>query len=555
MQVFLALFLVILSNLYHSSIIFMLKTFYVIVREALMKQILWVIHALLSILLFIPIAVWILLDSSSVNALIKDFEKDLRSLTHLPIQFKGKIHIHLWPLPYLHIPHITIQQNLEHQVLNWSIDDLRFKIKLYPLFHKKIIFHQIESQHLSINSNTNFPLVQRISDRQTSKSFTSLKTLNPQNFDVEKLIIHDGKFSTSHSGYLSEVSSIELVARQIKLNQPFEIQISSFIHYQLPQSPPSKTKLSYQGTVNLGQHEIRTFAELLEHARLDGVLQLQEIAYHDFMIQEIKTHLMSQDHNLVLNPLNIKLLEGLSTGDARFELNKNQIFFNQLGHQIHINIPTSSDGFDMGRIFNLSGHLNYDLHGQINLNGQDLFNSITGHGHLMIIDGNLHHFDLKKIIRLAQVKIHRLLTPGDQDQSPETPIFNNPEIYWGNTHFNELSMNISLEQGDVRSHEFKFENEDIKIQGQGVYNISSRQLNSKINVSFDTGDQQLNQIEAMLSQGFTLSIFGETGHLHIRPDLSIIMPYLKNLIINRSLNSPLEQIQNEFSNFFNPNPS
>ncbi len=469
-------------------------------------------------------------------------QKQLSNLTHQKSTFDGAVTWRLFPRPGLHITNVHIG-DLEKTdaVYSLLVENLLFNVQIMPLFQGQLIFDQVELDGFKLHINLDgTPFEPTQTKQRSSKKPRS----HPSRIALKSLLLTNGQILVTH--HTTEHATFDHVRLEAWFPQtkhdPVPIQLKAMLTDDNP-IVPLQTELSYKGIIRLTPNNEKTSDSLINNLELDGQLLLQNIVLKHYELTKANTHLVFSHNALKLNPLTLSLYNGESIGQLSYQIDTQELDFNQTGTSLTAEpVFQSLFGDKLPRV---KGALDFSIHTLAHLNEPSWLKKSQLNGSVTLRNGTLSYIDLKAMTHAATQTLRNLASQ-NLNVIQETLAHLKPwniNDYSGNTPFDLINLQYKTNNDGFLLYSLLLETKKIHLKGQGDLNFETNDINARLSAKISSYDPTMLAIQQLLPQGFPLKVSGTIDNLAIHVDHSIIRKLLSNGLLSTPLTTPIKLIQ------------
>ena len=502
---------------------------------------------LLTLIIITTIIIWVLTKAIQPELIKNYVSSQLSALTHQNSKVEGDISWHLFPLPGLKITKIQI--GTENSPANYSLtlDSLRFNLKITPLLRGKLVFNEINVDGFKININPDAPsIAMKIQDIIHSND---AKTNIAEQFAIERFLLSNGKIVINQNQKKITLSNLQVGAEQFNLNKAlFPIQFKTDLSIITANEKLLKTHINFKGSTSISAELFNNPLIALQNTSIEGQLFLQNLKFKQLKINTISAQIKTRPGLLSLNPLALKLYNGESVGDLKYEFVTTKLIVNQTA----TNLDSSTLIYDLLNKNLLKGTMDFSIHAQANLQTTNWQENTTGKGSLTIKEGVIEAINLNKIIDDVSSKINLMIADKkvSVDGLLQLAQLNNPEFFKGITNFKLLTLQYRLQNAQLESHSLVLQTDRLQLQGDGRVDLKNQGLSGQLIAKIILTDSNLAKIQQLLGGGFPFLLKGTLTEPLVLPDLQKINPLLTNNWLADTLAKPVEKIKETLQTIF-----
>src|SRR3990167_9010397 len=509
-----------------------------------MKTLRIFLEILLTFILLLLFAAWYFLSPIQLDKLLATISQEISSLTLLPVATSGKLELKLFPLPSLHLPHIEVGQR-DITAYFIQLDDINLKLRLKPLFKKKLIFKLVQAKQFAIQVN-------KASTAHTSSISPisiNIAAINKADLLIEKVIFNKGSVEIALSPNILRAENLELLAENVTVVDDFPLALKGFLSYGDSKNTPIAAEIYFKGETNLPDNMFTDKALSLNDLKFYGLLEANSIKFKQFNVDKLVAKVNANGGDVLFKPMAMNLYEGNAAGYLHIDTATGKFYLNQ-------NAVNLNSKLFFAKYFpklNIVGPLDFALQAQFNLAEANIPQSLTGNGSLLLKNGSINDFNLHVVLELIRKKIDQLLKIIKDSSNAELGADNitiNPNAYKGQSKFSLFGLRFAIQHQDVVVNSFIFNAEELQLTGMGRYNLASDEIYANLQAKFDTGDQDVNDISRMLGGAFPVKVTGSVKDPDISPDLEKITPYLQQLVVKKVIQAPTDAVQQQIFQFF-----
>jgi AsmA protein len=516
-----------------------------------MKLLKIIFIVLLSLILILGISLWLATKFIKPGWVKPYINKQLTAITGQHSQIKGAIKWDIFPSPGIQVQDIQIGEQPGKDNLYLYIDKLLLKLELKPLIQRQIIFKNIKINGFKAQINANAP------SKTPQKSTTKVEPAQPKQpiekkpanfeFAIDNFALNNGEVIFSNKEQTITLSDMSASLNQFKMdNQFFPIHFQSHINVRAP-GHKGKASLKYRGKTKINP-ALLLAENPAQHIHSEGQLQINDITYDTFTINNIATTLIIKDSLVSLNPLTISLYDGKSVGNASYHLNTQQFNVNQTATNINV-----------GKLINqmvekhlIDGSLDFIMNSSGSLKGVDWQKSIRAKGNATIKDGKLFFLDVDQLIVDLTKQLKFLTNDNQVNMDIASQLANlNPESYQkGTTAFKLLSLNYDLFNNLQVRNSFILQTNHVALNGEGLIDINAMTINDQLILKIISDSKQLAELQSIFDNGIPLVMKGELAKPLVYPDLRQLTSIISKHLIKKTFNKPINQLKNELKGLF-----
>ncbi|RUR17302.1 AsmA family protein [Legionella sp. km535] len=492
--------------------------------------------AILFLLLFAFITLWILAKNIKPETIKQLVSKQITTLTHKKSQINGDIFWQVFPRPGLKFSQIQIGDEQTKENYSLSINSMLLNLQITPLLKGDFVFSEINVDGLKVHINQDTP---QSSQSQTAPVQNKQETASHQ-FAIQSLSVNHGQIVINKNGRATVFKNIQVGIEQFNTQKtPFPVQIKARLTEAAPFSI-AKASINFKGRLSLAPSFINELQSGIEHSSVEGQLSIQNILINQFAINKLNTTLKTHKSGLSFNPFTLSLYGGESIGDMDYRIASQQFSLNQTATNLDgKQLMTALVGHEA-----ISGNLDYSIHATIPLNKPG-FESISGKGAITLKDGEIYHINLNQMISNIKEQLDNLMK-GDPSKLPKKLSLSGwDKLGSGNTPFKLANIQYQIHNELITSESMLLQTDKLQVNGEGTINLSTRELNGKLKASLNSNstDSSMQKIQKALGGYFPFDVSGTLDQPTVLPDLKMINPLLSQLLIKTTLEHPLKHIE------------
>ncbi len=480
---------------------------------------------------------------------IKNYiNQELTQLTGEPSQIKGDIHWQIFPMPGIQVQTIEIGEKQKHPPLYLHLDKLNLKLKLTPLFKGNIVFNKIEISGLNATLDSNHtsesPQSSQPKDHPSSKDTSD--SSSHFNFAIDSFQIDNSNLQFIQGNSQINVTEIKAEVSELQLNdQYFPVKLKS----QANLSDSGHTlnlNLTYSGKIKLSKSFL-SHQDKPSQLSSEGLISITDIVYDTFKVDEISSNTKIENGTISLNPLNIRLYDGRSTGSAEYQFKKQSFEIKQTATDINAGAIFSSL---LGKQV-AEGTLDFTLNSSGSLKGNNWVKSIKASGNASIKDGKLLFVDVDKLVNDINIQFDKLLSSEKINLNMIGTLSDiNPSDYQqGITAFNLLNVGFKMTKNLFVKDTVAIQTKQINLSGEGYIDLDKMKIDNQIMLKVINPPKRLLELQSLFEDGIPLILSGDLQAPVLYPDVPQMTKIASQKLVHKALNKPINQLKDEFKNF------
>jgi AsmA protein len=414
------------------------------------------------------------------------------------------------------------------------LDHAKVAVQLWPLLHKQIAVGTIKLDGATIylvkneKGVGNWENLTAQTDQATTDVSTNSATSKPVDFGIANIDISNGHiiWSDLQSKQLIDLNQVELHSKNIKLQQPFPVQLQfnlndkkdnvqgtihvkgiltadsnrkiyKFQQLQIdsqlngPSLPNNHINLTAQGdfTTDLAQH--------LSH----GNLQAKTLQLGDFTANNLNVQFKSMPGQIALNPIQAQLYQGDYQGKVFILTRDKTLRFSSYTELNKVQMQPLLH--DLAKITYLQlsgvGNVRAKLDSQGNTSAA-IIKNMNGDGNFSLNNGVLHGINISYWIDAGQAVLRK--------QLPSLPAF--PQ----QTEFGTMTGTFAVNNGVLQNNDLILRGPNLRATGAGSANLNTQQINYQLNAQLLDRDTA-----AFKGSVIPIKITGSFSHPNVSPIL------------------------------------
>lgn len=501
----------------------------------IMKIVAKTLLGLLVLVIFTSTALWIVTKNIKSETIQRFVANQISVLTHKESHINGAISWQLLPRPALKIQKIQIGSNHNKEEYRASIDSLVFNLKFTPLLKGNLLFNELVVDGLQLEINP---------DEFKKSSVINNARPNPTNsiqkeFSIQKVNLTRSKIIINKNGGQTVLKNLQVGVEDFNLGKhSFPIQIKTKIN-TVNATPNLKANISFTGRVTLNPTIISDFYNGLQYSPLEGQLIAQNIVFNQIQIKKISSTVKATNENIKLNPLTLSLYNGEAIGSMNYQIKTRQLSLSQTGTNLNgQELLTALLGHKT-----ISGTMDYSLHALIPIDKITL-NTLVGNGYITLKEGTLFDVNMDELLNHLKITLNQFIEDKEQNLSP----LNKQQMSHGGTRFKLVNVHYQLNNEQISTDSLLIQTDKLQIKGQGLINLSTHALLSKLQIIINNGDVTMQKIQNLIGGYFPIAVSGTIDHPNVSPDLKAVNPLLKQLLITSTLQKPLKNLGKQLHN-------
>jgi AsmA protein len=493
-----------------------------------------------SLFFLLILILWIFTHTVSPDSLKLILNKQLAELTSQPTQIRGDISWQLFPKPGVKITQIQIGNAQRNTYYSAVLDSLFLNLQITPLIRGKLVFNELKVDGFKIHVNTSKEApFKKLEDALAVKPSEKF----PAKFAIDQLLLTRGSISFITSKRGLTLNNVQFGASQFNLHQGFfPVQMKGYL---LSTGPKVNlhTYITFKGRVRLTQQWL-TQGLAPDNSIVEGQVSFQDFQMNRFKIAKVNATSILKSNELVLNPLNLTLYHGKSVGDLTLHTSANKIVFNQIATGIN-SITFFKALFGETPI---TGTMDFSIHGSTVL-GSDWQDQLTGKGNITIKEGALNFIDLNGVLNNFSAKLRAFL----HQTNPLTHFklgnqLESSSPTKGRTPFQLISVEYQLNKNLLLNEFALLQTNTLQMKGEGIINLQNYVINHRGMIKKISGDKTLEVVQNLLQGSIPVQITGTLLNPLIQPDVQKIAPIAAELILNQSLEKPMQRFKSQLNN-------
>ncbi len=507
-----------------------------------MKWLKKTLTALLLVIIITVVAIWILTKSISPNAVKDVINKQLSALTTNKSHVNGEVHWQLFPRPGIKITQIVIVDDVSQADI--LIENLLLNLKIHSLVRGQLVFKEIEIDGMSINiKNPSIPA--HVIAKITAPHSTEQDKAMVQ-FDIGRFSLNHGQLSIIESQQKMTFKKLKINVKQLNLkNTYFPLEEKTTFSIS---SSGNKIQgvLDFDGNIRVPESPFTVPSITPPYTGIKGHLLMENFLYNQIKISKINAHVLTKKDMLILNPLNLSLYSGKSTGDLSYQFPTKKLFLNQKATGLNSE-PLFRHLFGKKLV---KGRLDMTIHGSTALSGNHWKNNLMGTGSLTIKEGILYFVDLQSLADDATKKMHSLPTQDESDLklALSKPLINPKVNLPGTTSFQLLNIKARLNDNKLISDALLFQTTTMELKGNAQLDLNNDDLQGSLSAKLLMADNIVGNIQQLLGGSFPLKLSGTVAKPEILPNDHQINPIMTRYILKSAIKQPVKQIKHQLYN-------
>ncbi|MCL9685598.1 AsmA family protein [Legionella maioricensis] len=501
-----------------------------------------IVLTLLSLLLLASVILWILAKNINPETIKKLVSNQITALTHKQSHIDGTISWQLFPRPGLKFNKIIIGDAKLNEEYSLAIDTLLLNLKITPLLRGKFVFSEVNIDGLNTQVNLHSAKPAKSSE-ETSKS-QSTKGSYGEQFAIERLLVSHGQVIINNNGHSTVFKNLQIGVEQFNLqNSPFTVQVKTKLA-EYSSNPLINANINFKGRLSLAPSVLNQLQNGITQSFAEGQLLLQNVSLNQFVIKKVSATLKTNKEGIQFNPLTLSLYDGESIGNMDYTIATKQFSLNQTATNLNgKQLMAVLLGYEM-----ISGGLDYSIHASIPVENPNI-GTISGTGTISIKEGEIYNFSLEQLLNDLKEKLKNIISNRDlglKNALQQLTNWDNSTYTQGNTAFKLASLQYQFQNGMLSSESILLQTDKLQVKGNGTLNLSSYELNSKLQASVNNNSAEpaMLKIQEILGGYFPLIISGTLEHPKVLPDFKAMAPLLGQQLMNPNIDRPVNQIRN-----------
>ena len=274
-----------------------------------MKYLRKLIVPFLSLILIIPVVLWILSETISPEIIREYVSHELIAITSQPSRIMGDIKWEVFPHPGIKITNIQVGEENNTERYSLKFNNLFLNLKITPLLRGKLVFSflKVDGFSIRINADTVLPVKH---EKINSPAVTANKPLNSQ-FAIERLLLSNGQLTLVKNTQQIKLTGLQIGAEEINSPQAsFPFQLKSQLEYSDSNRLLAKAQIQFKGSTSLSATLFTNPHLDLRAYLLNGQLIIQSVQIDKFKISKLSANTTLKNNVLSFNPLTITLYQG-----------------------------------------------------------------------------------------------------------------------------------------------------------------------------------------------------------------------------------------------------
>ena len=421
-----------------------------------MKWLYKIVLGLLGFLLLSSLTLWILSKTIKAETIRQYLNTQLTQLTSQRILIEGEVNWKLLPRPAIKITHLTAGENNTQAPYKIHVDNLLLNLKIGPLLHGQLLFHELKINGLTARINT--ALLSQENPRLTTEKVEHLSQLLPEQLAIDQVMITRGTLILIKDNQELRISNLQLGAKPFNLLQnAFPFQFKGKIKLTGNNAPLFNATINFNGnTLTNKSHKITRPPLFLGLTGIKGQLTLTHANIESLHIDKLSASTLVTKPMIQLNPITLALYHGEATGSLKYDIANQTLTLNQTA--TNLDATALFDALIHKKL--IQGNLDFTVHSQTNLQTNAWPNNTQADGTMTIRKGVLLAFNLNRVIDEISNKITRLLqkergsaasnaNTKSNANSFQLDSFDNASIFQGNTPLKLLTISYQLQNGNL----------------------------------------------------------------------------------------------------------